>query len=158
MRFEWYAGFLSRCGRAGNSVSKPLREVCHAYCLFAAACHGHVHGLLVGDAKPISLAEAIKQIGKPQVLVEMHVRSVKYRIEKRGIIYLDSAEDFTSPNNLGVAISAEAAEKFKTNGMPDPAKHFMGKTIHVRGCIMRFEERPYLPVHSPEQIVMIDKP
>ena len=119
---------------------------------------GMFTGLLIGDAKPISPAEAIKQIGKPQVLVEMHVQSAKDRLEKRGIIYLDSEEDFTSPNNLGVAISAEAAEKFKTNGMPDPATHFMGKTIRVRGCIMRFEERPYLPVHSPEQIVMIDKP
>ena len=110
--------------------------------------------LRVDSSTPISPAEAIAQIGKPQVLVTMNVRSTKNRLAKRGIIYLDSEEDFTSPTNLGVAISAEAAEKFKASGIADPANHFLGKDIRVRGCIMRFEERPYLPVHSPEQIVV----
>ena len=107
------------------------------------------------DLSPISPSDAVKQIGKPQVLIEMKVRSAKDRLERRGIVYLDSEEDFTDPKNLGIAISAEAAEKFKANGIADLAEHFQGKTIQVRGCVMRFEERPYLPVHAPEQIVII---
>jgi hypothetical protein len=114
--------------------------------------------LLAEDVTPLSAAEAIDQIGKPQVIVEMTVKSSKDRLEKRGIIYLDSEEDFAHPKNLGVAISAAAAARFKKNGIANPAEHFKGKTIRIRGCVMRFEERPYLPVHSPKQIVVVDGP
>jgi DNA/RNA endonuclease YhcR with UshA esterase domain len=107
--------------------------------------------------KPVTPAEAIEQIGKPEVLVEMVVKKAKDRLEKRGIIYLDSEDDFKDAKNLGVAISAEAAAKFKKLGIADPAAHFEGKTIRVRGCVMRFEERPYLPVHDPEQISIVEK-
>jgi hypothetical protein len=116
---------------------------------------GMLTAFFLEDPKPISPAEAIEQIGKPQVLVEMTVRAAKDRLERRGIIYLDSEAEFTDANNLGVAISAEAAEKFKAIGIHEPAKHFLGKTIQVRGCIMRFEERPYLPVFATEQIVIV---
>jgi hypothetical protein len=109
------------------------------------------------DAPPLSPAEAIEQIGKPQVVVELTVKSAKDRLVKRGIIYLDSEDDFADPKNLGVAISAQAAAKFKKAGIADPAEHFQGKTIRVTGCIMRFEERPYLPVHDPGQIVVVEK-
>jgi hypothetical protein len=118
---------------------------------------GSLAALLVDDVKPLSPAEAIEQIGKPRVVVEMTVKSTKDRLAKRGIIYLDSEEDLADPKNLGVAISAEGAAEFKANGIPDPAAHFKGKKIRVRGCVMRFEERPYLPVHSPEQIVVVEK-
>jgi hypothetical protein len=113
--------------------------------------------LLAEPIKPVTPAEAIDQIGKPEVIVEMVVKKSKDRLEKRGIIYLDSEEDFKSATNLGVAISAEAAAKFKKQGIADPAAHFEGKTIRVRGCVMRFEERPYLPVHDPEQISIVEK-
>src|SRR5271166_2417000 len=89
---------------------------------------------LAEPIKPVSPAEAINQIGKPEVVVEMVVKKSKDRLEKRGIIYLDSEEDFKDEKNLGVAISAEAAEKFKKQGIADPAAHFAGKTIRVRGC------------------------
>jgi hypothetical protein len=108
-------------------------------------------------AGPITAAEAVKSVGKPEVLVQMEVRKAKDRLAKRGIIYLDSEDDFKHPNNLGVAISAAAAGKFKEKGVDDPAAHFLGKTIRVRGCVMKFEERPYLPVHDPDQITVVGK-
>jgi molybdate transport system substrate-binding protein len=103
----------------------------------------------------ISPPEAIAQIGKPSVLVEMVVKKSKDRLEKRGIIFLDSEDDYTSEDNLGVAISADAAAKFKETGIPDPAAHFLNKTIHVRGSVMRFDDRPYLPVLEPGQITIV---
>jgi hypothetical protein len=118
---------------------------------------GWLASLKAEDAKPLSAAEAIEQIGRPQVVVAMTVKAAKNRLEKRGIVYLDSEEDFADPKNLGVAISAEAAEKYKNAGVADPAEHFKGKTIRVTGCIMRFEERPYLPVHDPGQIAVVEK-
>lgn len=109
------------------------------------------------DQAPMPPEEAIKQVGKPTVVAELTVKKAKDRLAKRGIIYLDSEDDFNSEKNLAVAISAEAAAKFKEQGIKDLAAHFQGKTIRVRGCMMRFEERPYLPVHDPNQITIVEK-
>ncbi len=110
-----------------------------------------------GDSdKPISPAEAIKQIGKSCIVVEMTVKKAKERFEKRGILFLDSEDDFKDPNNLGVALSAEVGRKLKEKGIADAAAYFQGKRIRVKGCVMRFEERPYLPVLDPAQITVID--
>jgi len=126
--------------------------------ILAVAIFVGLHANLLADSiKPVTPIEAINQIGKPEVVVEMVVKKAKDRLEQRGIIYLDSEEDFKDEKNLGVAISAEAAAKFKKQGIADPASHFAGKTIRVRGCVMRFEERPYLPVHDPEQITLVEK-
>lgn len=108
------------------------------------------------DHRPLTPVQAIEKIGQPKVVVEMVVKKTKDRLEKRGIIYLDSEDDFMDEKNLGVAISAEAAAKFREKGITDPAAHFLGKTIRVRGCVMRFESRPYLPVHDPDQITIVD--
>ena len=110
------------------------------------------------NEKLISTAEAIKQVGKSTVVVEMTVKKAKDRLEKRGILYLDSEDDPKDKNNLGIAISTEAAAQLRKNGIADPAKHFEGKQIRVRGCVMRFEERYYLPVLDISQIqAIVDK-
>ena len=111
----------------------------------------------VVDDKSSTPAEAIKSIGKPSVVVEMTVKAAKNRLEKRGVVFLDSTDDFKSPENLGVAISAEAASKFKLKGVEDAAEHFKGKTVRVKGCVQQFETRPYLPVHDPDQIIIVEK-
>ncbi|MBO0698652.1 MAG: hypothetical protein J2P46_09675 [Zavarzinella sp.] len=109
------------------------------------------------EAKPVTAAEAVKRVGQAEVVVEMVVKKAKDRLDKRGVIYLDSEDDFKDPNNLGVALSAGAAAKFKAKGVTDPAAHFLGKTVRVRGCVMRFEDRPYLPVLDPAQIEIVEK-
>jgi hypothetical protein len=116
-----------------------------------------VNAVSAADPPPVSPVEAIKLVGKPSVLVEMVVKKAKDRLEKRGIVFLDSEDDFHDAKNLGVAISAEAAVKFKAKGITDLAGHFQGKTIRVRGCVMMFETRPYLPVHDPDQITIVEK-
>jgi DNA/RNA endonuclease YhcR with UshA esterase domain len=140
-------------------INNKLSILFFVFCvLVVSGCATTQQVALSSEAiKPVSPAEAIKQIGKPEVLVEMAVKKAKDRLEKRGIIYLDSEEDFKDQNNLGVAISAEGAAKFKKQGILDPAAHFAGETIRVQGCVMRFEERPYLPVHNPEQISFVEK-
>jgi hypothetical protein len=120
-------------------------------------CLGSSYGLGAEPPRPVTPLKAIEQIGKPEVLVEMVVKQTKDRLDKRGIIYLDSEDDFKDAKNLCVAISAEAAAKFKNLGIPEPAARFLGKTIRVKGCVMRFENRPYLPVHDPEQITVVEK-
>jgi hypothetical protein len=125
--------------------------------IVAVLCLGSNFSLGAEPPKPVTPVKAIAQIGKPEVLVEMVVKKAKDRLEKRGIIYLDSEDDFKDAKNLGVAISAEAAAKFKKLGIADPAARFLGKRIRVKGCVLRFEDRPYLPVHEPGQIFVVEK-
>lgn len=112
-------------------------------------------GTLADERRPISPVEAIRQIGKPSVVVQMRVKKAKDRLSNRGIVYLDSEEDFNDPNNLEIVISAQAAEKYKQKGISNLADYFQGKVIRVSGCVMRFESRPYLPVFDPEQIKIV---
>jgi hypothetical protein len=105
--------------------------------------------------KPLTPAEAVKRVGQT-VHVEMLVRKTKDRLERHGVIYLDSEDDFHSPNNLGVAITGAGAAKFKAKGIADPAAHFLGKTIRVRGEVLIFEKLPYLPVTDPGQIEVVE--
>jgi hypothetical protein len=107
------------------------------------------------DGKPVPPSEAVKRVGQT-VLVEMPVRKAKDRLEKHGLIYLDSEDDFHKPTNLGVAITPAAAAKFKASGVADPAAHFLGKTVRVRGEVLIFETRPYLPVTDPGQIEIVE--
>jgi hypothetical protein len=136
-----------------SQVHQPAKSRLAAW--FAALLTCSV-GIAGDEPNPVTPLEAIQQIGKPKVVVEMVVKKSKDRLEKRGVIYLDSEDDFKDEKNLGVAISAEAAEKFKEKGIADLAAHFLKKKIHVRGCVMRFEERPYLPVHDPSQITIVE--
>ncbi|MBX3437828.1 MAG: hypothetical protein KF861_10080 [Planctomycetaceae bacterium] len=108
------------------------------------------------QAPPLTPVEAIARIGEPEIRVQMVVKASKERLEKRGIIFLDSKEDFVDAENLGIAVSAKVAQAFKQQGIDDLAAHLKGRTIEVTGCVMRFEERPYLPVLSPEQIKILD--
>lgn len=106
--------------------------------------------------KSLTPAEAIKQIGQPNITVVFEVKTSKERLAKRGIVFLDSESDFKSPSNLCVALSAEAARQLKEKGVTDVAAYFQGKRIKASGCVMRFEERPYMPIHDSTRIHLID--
>jgi hypothetical protein len=107
------------------------------------------------ETKPIPPAKAVNRVGQP-VRVEMQVRKAKDALAKHGLIYLDSEDDFHKPTNLGVAITTVGAAKFRAKGIVDPAAHFLGKTICVRGEILIFETRPYLPVTDPGQLEIVE--
>ena len=109
------------------------------------------------DVKPIAPADAIKTIGKPTAYVEMKVHAAKNRLEKRGLIYLDSEANFEHADNLGVALSAGVAEQLKIMGIEKPEEYFIGKKIRVTGPVMRFEDRLYLPVLDIAQL-SFDRP
>jgi hypothetical protein len=119
-----------------------------------AAVFGWVALAFGADNTAISAAEAVKKVGKT-VRVEMVVKKAKDRLEKRGLVYLDSEDDFHSPANLGVTITPGAAKEYRAKGIADPAAYFQGKTIRVRGEILVFETRPYLPVTDPAQIEVL---
>jgi pimeloyl-ACP methyl ester carboxylesterase len=85
----------------------------------------------------------------------MVVRAAKNRLEKRGEIYLDSETDFHDPKNLGIVITRAEAAKFHRAGIADPAIHFQGKTIRVKGTVLLKDKRPRMEVNAPEQIELV---
>jgi acetyl esterase len=108
------------------------------------------------DTKPITPVEAIKKVNE-KVTVEMQVKATKNRLEKRGEIYLDSEEDFRDEKNLGIVIVKAGAAKFKEAGVNDPAVHFKGKSIRVRGTVTIKDERPRIEVDDPKQIQVVNQ-
>ena len=60
----------------------------------AMLCLGSNFGIDAKPPKPVTPVRAIEQIGKSDVLVEIVVKKAKDRMENRGIIYLDSEDDF----------------------------------------------------------------
>ncbi len=82
----------------------------------------------------------------------MTVKSAKNRIERRGLIYLDSGENFEHPDNLCAAIAPGVVEQLKQVGVDNPEEFFVGKVIKATGPVMRFEERLYLPILDISQL------
>jgi hypothetical protein len=140
-----FAG-IETSARLGNVIAEVL-AACVVLSWVALA-------IAADDDRPISATDAVKRVGQT-VRVEMQVKKAKNRLDKHVLIYLDSEDDFHSPTNLGVAISPAGAAKFRAQDVADPAAHFLGKSIRVRGEILVFEIRPYLPVTDPAQIEIV---
>jgi hypothetical protein len=107
------------------------------------------------DTKPLTPAEAIKRVGE-EVTVEMVIRASKNALAKRQEIYLDSEEDFRDAKNLAAVIDTTGAAKFKEAGIDDPAAHFKGKTVRVRGTVTRVDERPRIVVSDLKQLRVVE--
>ena len=104
--------------------------------------------------QPISPPEAIQRLNEP-VAVEMLVKRVKSCTGSLQF-FLDSEENHRDPNNLGVVITVSGRPKFTEAGIEDPTAHFKGKTIRVRGTVIRKEKGPYIEVNDPSQIEMVE--
>lgn len=109
--------------------------------------------LAAEDGKPLTPAEARKQVGKT-VTVKMEVKTTKDRLEKRGEIYLDAEEDFKDPKNFAVVISKKGAASLKAAGIADPAAHFKGKTITAKGTVREVDDVPRIDIDEAKQIAV----
>jgi hypothetical protein len=125
-------------------------QVCTAL-LFVGAFAVAGGGQSAGNEKPLTPEQARVKVNE-KVFVELTVRAVKDRLEKRKEIYLDSEEDFRSPKNLAVVINVAGAARFKEKGIDDPATHFKDKTIRVRGVVTVVDDVPRILVEDPGQI------
>ena len=63
--------------------------------------------------------------------------------------------DHRDPKNLGVVVTDKSRGKFSEAGIDDPAGHYEGKAIRVRGVVIRKENRPYIEVNDPNQIELM---
>ncbi len=102
----------------------------------------------------LSPVEAINRVNE-SVTVEMLVQRTKCCSGSR-LVFLDSEANHRDPKNLGVVVTENGRAKFSEAGIDDPAAHFTGKTIQVRGVVViRKENRPYIEVNDPSQIEMV---
>ena len=113
--------------------------------------------LVNAEAKPLTAEEAGKQVGK-EVTVEMVVQASKDRLAARKEIYLDSTNDHKDPKNLAVVITEAGAAKLKAAGIADPAGHFKGKTIRVKGKVTLKNKEPRIEITEDKQIQVVKKP
>ena len=104
-------------------------------------------------AMNLSPVEAINRVNE-SVTVEMLVQRTKGCTGSRQV-FLDSEANHRDPKNLGVVVTESGRAKFSEAGIDDPTAHFNGKTIRVRGVVIRKENRPYIEVNDPSQIEMV---
>lgn len=102
---------------------------------------------------PISLVEAIQRLNEP-VVVEMHIKRTK-SCTCSSQFFLDCEENKRDPKNLGLVVTTAGAARFQAAGIDDPAEHFQGRTIRVRGMVILKEGRPYMEVDDPSQIEVV---
>jgi DNA/RNA endonuclease YhcR with UshA esterase domain len=102
---------------------------------------------------PISPVEALQRLNEP-VTVEMPIRRTK-SCTCSSQYFLDCEENKRDPKNLGLIVTMAGAARFKEAGIDDPADHFQGKTIRVRGVVVLKDGRPYIEVDDPGQIEVV---
>ncbi len=101
----------------------------------------------------LSPVEAINRINE-SVTVEMLVQRTKCCSGSRQV-FLDSEADHHDPKNLGLVVTENGMATFSEAGIDDPTAHYSGKTIRVRGVVIRKENRPYIEVNDPSQIELV---
>src|SRR5438132_5049386 len=97
----------------------------------------------------LSPVEATNRMNEP-VTMEMLVKRTKCCTGSRQV-FLDSEASYRDPKNLGVVVTETGRAKFAEAGIDDPTAHFNGKTIRVRGVVIRKEKGPYIEVSDPSQ-------
>jgi hypothetical protein len=70
-------------------------------------------------------------------------------------VFLDSEANHRDPKNLGVVVTDDGRAKFSAAGIDDPAAYYEGKTIRVRGAVIRRDYRPYIEIYEPRQIELV---
>jgi len=98
--------------------------------------------------------EVLSHIGE-SVTVEMQVQRTKC-CAGSGQVFLDSESNYRDPNNLGVVVTEAGRAKFSEAGIEDPTEHFNGKTIRVRGVVIRKEKGPCIQVNDASQIEIVE--
>src|SRR5437899_10252108 len=101
----------------------------------------------------LSPEEAINRINE-LVTVEMLVQRTKC-CTGSSQVFLDSEASYRVPKNLGVVVTESGRARFAEAGIDDPTAYFNGKTIRVRGVVIRKEKGPYIEVNDPSQIELV---
>jgi DNA/RNA endonuclease YhcR with UshA esterase domain len=103
--------------------------------------------------QPVGPAEAAKKVNE-EVTLQMEVKSATSR---EGVCFLNSEEDFKDAKNFTVFIDKDVLAKFKEAKVEDPAAHFKGKTVQVKGKVTLYRDRPQIKLSGPDAITVVEK-
>lgn len=103
--------------------------------------------------KPIGPAEAARRVNE-EVTLRMEVKSAALR---EGVCFLNSEENFKDAKNFTVFIDKEALARFKQGKIENPAAHFKGQTIQVKGKVTLYRGRPEIKVSGPDAIKVVEQ-
>jgi hypothetical protein len=113
--------------------------------------------VLADDAPKVIKAEEARNHVDQKCDVTFKVRRTKHGVNRK-TYFLDSREDFKSPENLGIQISEEMAAELKAKkGVGEPHTHYADKTIRVTGKVFLQEDRPYIRVESVDDIREVEQ-
>jgi DNA/RNA endonuclease YhcR with UshA esterase domain len=103
--------------------------------------------------RPIGPAEAAKKVNE-EVTLQMEVKSAALR---QGGCFLNSEENFKDAKNFTAFIDKAGLAKFKEAKIEDPAAHFKGKTVQVKGKVLLYRDRPEIKLAGPDAIKVVEK-
>ena len=106
--------------------------------------------------KPLTAVEARAKAGE-MVYVELTIQNAKNFLADRGAIYLDSEKNFRDEKNIAITITKAGAAELKKAGIEDPAEHFKGKTVRVRGTLNLKDKVARIEVKEAKQIELVTK-
>jgi hypothetical protein len=109
-----------------------------------------------GAEKPLTAVEARAKAGE-MVYVELTIQNAKNFLADRGAIYLDSEKNFRDEKNIAITITKAGAAELKKAGIEDPAEHFKGKTVRVRGTLNLKDKVARIEVKEAKQIELVTK-
>lgn len=105
------------------------------------------------EPAPLTPAEAAKKVGE-QVTVKMEVKSATVRGE---VGFLNSEVDHKSQKNFTIFLGGKVLAKFKEAEIDDPAAHFKGKSVLVKGKVSLHQEKPQIILEGPGSIKIVDE-
>jgi DNA/RNA endonuclease YhcR with UshA esterase domain len=108
---------------------------------------------LAGQSEPIGPAEAAKKVNE-EVTLRMEVKSAALR---KDVCFLNSEADFKDDKNFTIFIDKDALAKFKEAKIDDPAAHFKGKTVQVKGKVTLYRDRPEIKLSGPDAVKVVEK-
>lgn len=128
-----------------------MRHRLPALCSLVLACAAMVHA--ADEPTPITPAEAATMIDQ-DVAVKMEVKSATIRGE---VGFLNSEKDFKNEKNFTIFLGSKTLDKFKDAKIDDPAAHFKGKTVIVKGKVTLHMDKPQIILNGPASIKIVDE-
>ncbi len=105
------------------------------------------------EPAPLTPAEAAKMVDK-DVTVQMEVKSAMVRGE---VGFLNSEKNHKDEKNFTIFLGSKTLDKFKDAKIDDPAAHFKGKTVIVKGKVTLHMDKPQIILDGPASIKIVDE-
>lgn len=108
------------------------------------------------DETPKIKPEAAKEHVGKEVIVEFKVESGYFKSDTSPC-FLNSKANKSDKENFVVVIFPKTLKDFKEAKIDDPALHFAGKIIQVKGKVEEYMEKMQIVVKTPKQITLVEE-